>query len=61
MNLYQFEFNQPHYVVAMNYGDAACTIAAAGYSQPQKIECLGPYILISKVILPASMKPREEK
>lgn len=47
MKLYQFVFgNQPHYVVAVDYGDAERTIEKE-YSSPTKIECLGPYVMVS--------------
>lgn len=47
MRLYQFAFgHQPHYVVARDYGAAEALIKKAGYSTPQTITDLGPYVLL---------------
>ena len=49
MNLYQYAFGyQPHYIVAINYADAEEGIKAAGYSMPDRIDCLGPYVLVTE-------------
>jgi len=46
-DLYQISFGyQPHYVVAMSFADAEKTAKEHKYS-PEKIERLGPYVLIS--------------
>ena len=51
-NLYQFAFGyQPHYVVAESFADAEKTTEAAGYKSIETIECLGPYVLISRNVL----------
>lgn len=49
MHLFQFMFGiQPHYAVAKNYGEAEQLIVDSGYGTPEKIEDLGPYILLPK-------------
>lgn len=55
--LYQYEFDQPHYVVATSYADAEVTIAKHKYAKPKKIQCLGPYVLMSATVL---FQQREE-
>ena len=48
MTLYQYTFDhQPHYIVAMSMGDAEQAILEAGYTRPEKMVSLGPYILVT--------------
>jgi len=46
-DLYQISFgHQPHFVVATSFGDAEREAKAKGYIL-ERIECLGPYILVT--------------
>ena len=48
MTLYQYTFDhQPHYIVAMSMGDAEQAILAAGYTRPEKMVSLGPYVIVT--------------
>ena len=60
-DLYQFVFGyQPHYVVAESYADAEKTIKETGYSPAKQIECLGPYVYISKKTLNLEVNPDDD-
>ena len=49
MNLYQYAFgHQPRYVVASSFESAARTIVEDGESEPKRIDCLGPYVLVEE-------------
>ena len=52
--LYQYGFgSQPHYVVAESYADAEATIRRwEGFNSTiVRIDCLGPYVLVSESVL----------
>ena len=58
-DLYQIAFGyQPNYVVAVSFADAEKTAKDAKY-MPEKIECLGPYVLISKTVLEEEAEVRD--
>ena len=61
MNLYQFLFGyQPHYVIALTYADAEQKIRKQ-YRNPDKIECLGPYVMISDEVLELMIRMKGEE
>ncbi len=52
--LYQYIFGcQPHYVVAQSFADAeaAVKVERGDYVAIERIDCLGPYVLLSPNVL----------